>query len=131
MFRNALQRFMYGRYGSDQLNVFLLVSYLILFVLSLLPGLHFLEFISFALVACTLFRTLSRNFPARRKENAKFLKLFGPVMRWFRLQRTILRDKEHRYFKCPGCGQQLRVPKGKGKITVNCRTCHSSFQTKS
>ena len=30
MIRNAIQRFMYGRYGGDQLNVFLLVLYLCL-----------------------------------------------------------------------------------------------------
>lgn len=131
MFRNALQRFLYGRYGSDQLNLFLMVSYLVLLLLSVLPGLGILEFVSFALVAVTLFRTLSRNLPARRAENAKFLKLVGPVTRWYRLQRTILRDKEHRYFKCPNCGQQLRVPRGKGKISVNCRSCGSRFEKKS
>ena len=131
MFRNALQRFLYGRYGSDQLNVFLMASYLVLLLLSILPGLGLLEFISFVLVAVTLFRTLSRNLPARRAENAKFLKLIAPVTRWYRLRRTILRDKEHRYFKCPSCGQQLRVPKGKGKITVNCRSCGARFQKKS
>ena len=131
MFRNALQRFLYGRYGSDQLNMFLMVSYLVLLLLSILPGLAFLEFISFLLVAVTLFRTLSRNLTARRAENTKFLKLVGPVTRWYRLQRTVLRDKEHRYFKCPSCGQQLRVPKGKGRITVHCRSCGSHFQKKS
>lgn len=131
MFRNALQRFLYGRYGSDQLNLFLMASYLILLLLGLLPGLNFLKFISFLLVAFSLFRTLSRNLPARRMENAKFLKLANPVLRWYRLRRTILRDKEHRYFKCPNCSQQLRVPKGKGKITVTCRSCGSSFQEKS
>lgn len=131
MIRNALQRFMYGRYGSDRLNVFLMVSYLVLLLLSMLPGLRFLEFISFVLVAVCLFRTLSRNLTARRAENAKFLKLVGPVLRWYRLRRTILRDKEHHYFKCPSCGQQLRVPKGKGKITVTCRGCGASFQEKS
>ena len=131
MFRNALQRFMYGRYGSDQLNVFLMVSYLLLLLLSILPGLDFLELISFVLVAITLFRTLSRNLTARRAENAKFLRLTAPLTRWYRLKRTILRDKEHRYFKCPSCGQQLRVPKGKGRITVNCRSCGSRFQEKS
>ena len=131
MIRNTLQRFMYGRYGSDQLNVFLIAAYLILLLLSALPGLGFLEFVSFVLVAFSLFRLLSRNYAARRAENTKFLKLAGPVIRWYRLQRTILRDKDHRYFKCPSCGQQLRVPKGKGKITVTCRGCGSSFQEKS
>ena len=131
MIRNALQRFMYGRYGSDQLNIFLLVTYLVLLVLSGLPGLGMLELVSFGLMVWTLFRMLSRNYAARRMENAKFLKLAGPVIRWYRLRRTILRDKEHRYFKCPSCGQQLRVPRGKGKITINCRSCGASFQEKS
>jgi len=48
-----------------------------------------------------------------------------------RLRRTIHRDKEHCYFKCPNCGQQLRVPRGKGKITVTCRSCGAVFEEKS
>ena len=35
MIRNAIQRFMYGRYGGDQLNVFLLVLYLIFYFISI------------------------------------------------------------------------------------------------
>ena len=53
------------------------------------------------------------------------------VLRWLRLRRTIYRDKDHVYFKCPNCAQQLRVPKGKGKITVTCRSCSAVFQEKS
>lgn len=131
MIRNWVQRFMYGRYGSDQLNVFLLVAYVVLMLLSGLPGLGLLETIALVLIIWSVFRLLSRNYAARRAENAKFLKLAGPVIRWYRLRRTILRDKEHRYFRCPNCGQQLRVPKGKGKITVTCRGCGASFQEKS
>lgn len=131
MIRNVLQRFMYGRYGTDELNIFLLVTYLVLLLLSVLPGLGLLETIAFVLVVWTVFRTLSRNYARRRAENAKFLKVVGPVIRWYRLRRTMLRDKEHRYFKCPNCGQQLRVPKGKGTITVTCRSCGISFREKS
>lgn len=131
MIRNALQRFMYGRYGTDELNIFLLVTYLVLLFLSALPGLDLLETVAFVLVAWTLFRTLSRNYARRRAENAKFLKVAGPVIRWYRMRRTMMRDKEHRYFKCPNCGQQLRVPKGKGTITVTCRSCGVSFREKS
>ena len=131
MIRNALRRFMYGRYGSDELNLFLLVTYLVLLLLSALPGLGLLETVAFVLMAWSLFRMLSRNYAARRAENAKFLHVAGPVIRWLRLRRTILRDKEHRYFKCPNCGQQLRVPKGKGSITDTCRSCGVSFREKS
>ena len=101
MIRNTIQRFMYGRYGGDQLNVFLLVLYLIFYFISIWA------------------------------ENAKFMQLAGPAINWFHLRRTMHRDKEHRYFRCPSCGQQLRVPKGKGKITVTCRSCGAVFQEKS
>lgn len=131
MIRNALARFMYGRYGSDQLNVFLLVLYLVLYFISWLTRLSVFYILSLAVIAVCLYRMLSRNYTRRRAENAKFMRFAGPVLRWFRLRRTIRRDKEHVYFKCPSCGQQLRVPRGKGKITVTCRNCGAVFQEKS
>ena len=131
MIRNAIQRFMYGRYGNDQLNVFLISLYLLLYVAFLFTGFKPLYWLTTLLLLAALFRLLSRNVIRRREENGRFLRLVDPVMRWFRLQRTIHRDKEHRYFKCPNCGQQLRVPRGKGKITVTCRGCGASFQEKS
>ena len=131
MIRNAIQRFMYGRYGSDQLNVFLIVLYLLLYFLSAVTEFFLLYWLSLLLLCVTLFRILSRNIPARRRENAKFLQAADPVIRWFRLRRTIRRDKDHRYFKCPNCGQQLRVPRGKGRITVTCRSCGATFQENS
>lgn len=130
MIRNAIQRFMYGRYGSDQLNVFLLVLYLVLYILFSLTRLTPLYWLSLIVIVLGLYRMLSRNFARRRAENAKFMQFAGPVLRWFRLRRTIHRDKEHVYFKCPSCGQQLRVPRGKGKITVTCRNCGAVFQEK-
>lgn len=131
MIRNAIQRFMYGRYGNDQLNLFLIGLYLALYLIFALTGFLPLYWVSTALIFYSLFRLLSRNMPRRRAENAKFMKVAGPVIQWFRLRRTIRRDKDHCYFKCPSCGQQLRVPRGKGKITVTCRGCGASFQEKS
>ena len=131
MIRNALARFMYGRYGQDQFNLFLLVSYLLLYLVYVFTRFIPLYWLSWALLCWTLFRMLSRNAPRRRAENAKFLELIGPVQRWLHLRRTIYKDKEHCYFKCPHCGQQLRVPRGKGKITVTCRACGASFEERS
>ncbi len=128
--RNALQRFMYGRYGNDQLNAFLLLLYVVLFLAQVLIRSAVLYYLSLAAIFLALFRMLSRNMDRRRWENAKFMELAGPAARWLRLRRTIRRDKEHCYFKCPSCGQQLRVPRGKGTIRVTCRTCGASFQEK-
>ena len=131
MIRNAIQRFMYGRYGNDPLNLFLIGLYLLIYLVSLFVRLGVLYWASFALMAVALFRMLSRNIERRQMENAKFMRAAGPVMSWFHFRRAIRRDKEHTYFKCPNCGQRLRVPKGKGKITVTCRSCGASFQEKS
>ena len=131
MIRNAIQRFMYGRYGNDQLNLFLIGLYLLLYLVFMFTRWDMLYFVSFVLLALTLFRLLSRNMERRRMENARFMRAAGPVLSWLRLRRTIHRDKEHVYFKCPSCGQQLRVPRGKGKITVTCRSCGANFQEKS
>lgn len=131
MIRNALQRFMYGRYGSDMLNNFLLISYLVLYFFSSVFQSALLYWVSLAALVWSVFRMLSRNFPKRREENVRFKKLADPVIRWYRMHRTIRRDKDHVYFKCPNCAQQLRVPRGKGKITVTCRSCGAVFQEKS
>ncbi len=126
-----LQRIMYGRYGSDQLNIFLLVLYLVLYFVSWITGLGFLSYLGLIAILLGLFRMMSRNIERRRAENARFLKLFRPVTQWLKLRRTMHQDKDHCYFKCPNCGQHLRVPKGKGKITVTCRACGTTFQEKS
>lgn len=131
MIRNAIQRFMYGRYGNDQLNLFLLAVYLLLYLVFMFTGLELLYIIGFVLLGAVLLRMLSRNIERRRTENAWFMRAAGPVLSWLRLRRTIRRDKEHVYFKCPSCGQQLRVPRGKGRITVTCRGCGASFQENS
>ena len=125
---NWLRKAMYGRYGSDQLSVFLMALYVLLSVLSWTCSSGILYYVSLVPIAFCVYRMLSRNIYKRREENARFLELAGPPMRWVRMQRTIRRDKEHRYFKCPNCGQHLRVPRGKGKIQITCRSCGVSFE---
>lgn len=122
---------MYGRYGGDQLSWFLLAVYMILVFLSGLPHLELLSWLATLVLLWSFYRIFSRQYAKRRAENARFLTLAGPAIRWCKMRRTISRDKEHRYFKCPNCGQYLRGPRGKGKITVNCRNCGVSFEEKS
>ena len=125
---NWLRRMMYGRYGGDQLSWFLLAVYVVLTLLAGLPHMGILSWLAMAVLLWGFYRTMSRQYDRRRAENARFLAAAGPAIRWYKMRRTIHRDKEHRYFKCPNCGQYLRVPRGKGKITVNCRNCGVSFE---
>ena len=127
MARGWLSRFMAGRYGGDQLNLFLIALYLVLYVAGLFIRVLLLELIGTVVLAVSLFRSLSRNVERRRAENARFLQVIRPLRRWW----TNAHDKEHRYFKCPNCGQNMRVPRGKGRITVHCRACGAAFEEKS
>ena len=131
MLMNFLRKLMYGRYGSDYLSFFLLFLYVVLIFISALPHMAWVSWLALAVLLWNLFRMFSRRIDRRRAENARFLALFGPFIRWFKMRRTIHRDKDHRYFKCPNCGQYMRVPRGKGKITVNCRNCGASFEERS
>ena len=129
--RNAIQRFMYGRYGNDQLGFFLLGLSVALSLLATVLEFGLLNLVAEVVIIYALFRMFSRNTYKRREENGKFLRKVNPFLKWFRLQQTMRKDKAHRYFKCPNCSQYLRVPRGKGKITVTCRSCRASFQEKS
>ena len=73
---NAMARFMYGRNGTDQLNLALLVVYLIVCVLQMVfarvkAAMVVLNLLSIALAALVLFRVFSRNLARRRAENAR------------------------------------------------------------
>ena len=61
-FQNALYRFMSGRYGSDQLNNFLLIFALILLILNLFVIRNpYLTTIIWIILIINIFRTYSRN----------------------------------------------------------------------
>ena len=122
---------MYGRNGSDQLGLFSLVIYLLISLLFGLTGWKILMVLEYVLLFGILYRMLSRDLARRRAENAKFLQLSLPLRRKLRFLRTRMKDREHRYFRCPNCRQQMRVPRGKGRITVHCRACGATFEEKS
>ena len=118
--KSGFQRFMTGRYGTDKLNMAILCIGLVFSLLaSFLPGAGLkllFTTVSYVLMFLAIFRTLSRNIYKRYEENRKFLLFFQK-----------LKDKEHRYYNCPRCHQQVRVPKGKGKISITCPKCREKF----
>ena len=118
--RMGLQQFMAGRYGTDKLNMAILCVGLGFTFLSMLIPVAGIKLIfttaSYAFMILAICRSLSRNIYKRYDENRKFLLFFQK-----------LKDKEHRYYNCPRCRQQVRVPKGKGKISISCPKCKEKF----
>ena len=125
------KQFLFSRAGLDVYNVVLLLLFFLLF--TLVRFTHFLPLLIPAgiLLVYGLFRMFSGDRFRREVENARFLRLGQTALRWLRRKHTILSDKDHRYFKCPNCGQPLRVPRGKGKVQVTCRVCGAQFEEKS
>jgi len=126
--RNFLRNFMIGRYGPDHLGVAMILLSLIL---SLAQGIaHFLPllYISYAILALALFRMLSRNISRRRAENDRFIRYWWPVRtKVSRSLKRIKLRKAYKFYKCPGCNNTLRVPKGKGRLQITCPKCGERF----
>ncbi|MBQ8894690.1 MAG: hypothetical protein IJ043_09840 [Clostridia bacterium] len=128
-FRDRVARFMYGRYGVDQLGKALLWVYLGLLLLGIFVDLF--QILAIALVVWMFFRIFSKNIQKRYAENQKYLQLTGKVKNWFGLQKKKLADrKTHRYRTCPHCKATLRLPNKKGKHTVCCPKCRKDFEVK-
>lgn len=124
----ALARFMYGRNGSDQLNVALLVVYLFICLLRALfirsaAAAAFFNILTLLTAAVLLLRMFSRNLDRRRAENARFLSWWTPVRRRLNGLRQRSQDRDHKYFTCKNCKTVCRVPAGKGKIEITCPKC--------
>lgn len=121
-----LRNFMYGRYGVDELGNFLFIVYLILAVLSLFVP--YVSLICWIVLVYALFRMLSKQYYNRQAENQWFLNKTSGIRKWYRRQVNKWKyRKTHKYLKCPHCKQYLRVPKGKGEITITCPSCHQQF----
>lgn len=122
---------MSGRYGFDQLNGFLCILSLILVVLGAwLSG--FLYWLGLALLLWCYYRIFSRNIQKRYAENMKYLSLQNQAKDWLARQKLRFdQRKVYRYFKCPHCRQSIRVPRGRGRISITCPKCGTSFIKKS
>ena len=116
----GLRHFMAGRYGTDKLNTAILLTGVVLclicmFVRSPLTSM-LLTTASYGLMIWAIFRSLSRNTYRRYQENRRYLLFLDRI-----------KDREHRYFDCPRCHQPVRVPRGKGKISITCPKCKEKF----
>ncbi|MDD6187965.1 MAG: hypothetical protein PUB32_00095 [Clostridiales bacterium] len=125
---NWLRRFMAGRYGPDQLSFAMLIVALVLNLAASILRMALISSLSAVLIVLCFYRMFSRNYEKRRAENQKFMGMWYRIKNFFRRQKDKMRQgKNFRFFKCPSCKNNLRVPKGKGKIYVTCPRCGERF----
>lgn len=115
--RWKLIRFMQGRNGRDELAKAVSYGFLAVYIIGILFHSRFFLYVSLLFFAYYMYRVLSKDLYARREENRKFV-TYIETARIKREQR-----KHYKIFKCKGCGRNIRVPRGKGKIEVTCPMC--------
>jgi len=129
--RAAFSRFMSGRYGTDQLNMAMLWTGLIMTIIGSIAKVSILSLMADALLILMLFRMLSKDRYKRQHENQVFLqrtyKITRAVTEW---ANRLKNSKKYRYFTCPKCKKRLRVPRGVGSITITCKGCGNKFDKK-
>lgn len=119
-----IKKFMYGRYGIDELYNFLFSVYLILAFINLFLGNSFISWLIFFIAVIAIYRVLSKNSSNRRKENAIYLEIVRKISKLFINVKRNFTDKEHIYKRC-SCGTTIKVslPKSYGIKHAKCPNC--------
>jgi len=125
-----LRAMMTDRNGLDKLSIALIVLALVINAFSQFFPLLIL--FSLIVMIYAVWRVFSKNLAKRRNENYRFTRILGDIKdsneKWrFRRQQS----KQYKFFYCPGCKSKLRVPRGKGKISITCPRCGLKFSKKS
>ena len=147
-FREKIGRFMYGRYGTDQLYSFLMVLFFIVWGLeiiavAIIPAGRVQDIASIVgavltglLLVLMISRSMSRNIYKRRRENEKYLKASRAVKRFLSFNtskktKSFNRDDAQYIFRdCTKCGCVLRLPRRAGRHKTRCPRCSHSFYVK-
>lgn len=110
-FLTRLYKFMYGRYGIDELYHFIFFLYLFVVIIDLFIKNNILFVIELLLLIIIFYRCFSKNINQRRKENEKFLKLKNKLAKPFKNIKRNYRDRnDYVYKKCRKCHTTLRLP---------------------
>lgn len=123
-FINTMQKFMIGRYGSDDLYKFQFKLLIVFLVINLFVNNVVLDVLELLNIVIIIYRYLSKNIYNRVKENELYLNIRSWFIRPFRNIKRSFLDKEHLYKRC-SCGTTIKVnvPKKRGIKHAKCPSC--------
>jgi len=126
--RDKFYRFMSGRNGVDELSRMLSWLVLILLLLGIFTRVGWFTLLAVAVMVYMYFRMFSKNTARRYEENQKYVNFrYNRTVSWNRFKKRLSQSRDYRFFKCPDCKQQVRVPRGHGKIEITCPKCRGNF----
>lgn len=131
-FRERMTRFMYGRYGNDQLSKLYLGLAMVCLIVNLFTRLTVFYLAGLLLLIYGIYRSFSRNIAKMSAQNQKYLNWrYQRIAKYNNSKKHWAQRKEYRFYKCPGCRQKVRVPRGRGRIAITCPKCRTEFIKKS
>ena len=124
-FNQKIQKFMYGRYGTDDLYKFLFKLYFILLIVNLFLKSTIISTLEIIIVFIMFYRCFSKKIYKRSDENVAFLKLKKNLLKPFNNIKRNLKDKDHIYKKCHKCHTTLKLPlpMNRGIKKAKCPNC--------
>ena len=129
---NWLKKFMAGRYGGDQLSLTLLGISIFISILASILHSQVLAIVYIIPLGSVLYRMFSKDIAKHYQENMKFLNKWNSIKRKVNNKIQHIKSLKHyKYYKCSNCKQTLRVPRGKGKISITCPKCKTVMIKKS
>ena len=107
---DRIRKFMYGRYGPDELYRFQLILYLITIFIGIFIKSKILSVIQLFLIISIFFRPMSKKIYKRSNENQIYLKIKNKIAKPFINIKRNIKDKDHIYKKCNKCKTTLKLP---------------------
>ncbi len=144
-FTEKMYRFMYGRYGADELYMFFTILSTVMLIADLIVGiskmgnvpklitLSIITVLWCGIMAFTIYRMMSKQIAKRRHENEIYLKALGAVKRIFTLNTSAKSksnntdDSSYIFRDCNKCCATLRLPRKSGRHKVKCPRCSHKF----
>lgn len=128
-FINKLSKFIYSRYGIDDLYKFLFKLYILVLILNIFIRNYIVFIIELLLIFIIFYRACSKNIYRRRKENEIYLKIKNKFLKPFRSIKRNFNDKDHIYKKCKSCKTVLKLPlpDSKGIKHAKCPKCNKKL----
>lgn len=129
-FRYRIYQFMQGRRGVDQYGRFLLLVAMTFLIVSMFTLENLFYYLGLMIFIYAYYRIFSRNLYMRERENTWYLTQKFRLTKGKSFRQKQYEWRYYAYFKCPGCGQKMRAPRGKGTIKIKCHSCNTEFQKK-
>ena len=123
---NKIQKWMYGRYGVDNLYHFLLYTYILIAIINIFLASKILTLIELLIVIINFYIIFSKNIKKRRAENNLYLKIKEKIKKPFKKIKRNYQDRsDYIYRRCHKCKKELRLPlpDKKGIKYVTCPNC--------